>query len=209
MRLFGYARVSTSHQALDSQLRVLQEAGVKPHRIFTDQVSGRSLERPGLNTLQQKVENGDVILVRKLDRLGRDTADMIRLIQEFDQNGVAVRFLDDGITTEGTMGRMVVTILSAVAQAERERIMERTNEGRLEAKANGVRMGRKPSIDRDRVLKLHREGLGATAIARQLRIARSSCLQDPAVVSRQASHFITHLNQGRNFHFEELGALAP
>ena len=131
MRLFGYARVSTSRQALDSQVRVLQEAGVKPHRIFTDQVSGRSLERPGLNTLQLKVENGDVILVRKLDRLGRNTADMIRLIQEFDQNGVAVRFLDDGITTEGTMGRMVVTILSAVAQAERERILERTNEGRL------------------------------------------------------------------------------
>ena len=174
MRLFGYARVSTSRQALDSQVRVLQEAGVKLHRIFTDQVSGRSLERPGLNTLQQKVENGDVILVRKLDRLGRNTADMIRLIQEFDQNGVAVRFLDDGITTEGTMGRMVVTILSAVAQAERGRILERTNEGRLEAKASGVRMGRKRSIDRDRVLKLHRKGLGATEIARQMRIARST-----------------------------------
>ena len=174
MRLFGYARVSTSRQALDSQLRVLQEAGVKRHRIFTDQVSGRSLDRPGLNTLQLKVENGDVILVRKLDRLGRDTADMIRLIQEFDQNGVAVRFLDDGISTEGTMGRMVVTILSAVAQAERERIMERTNEGRLEAKANGVRMGRKPCIDRDHVLKLHRENLGATEISRQLQIARST-----------------------------------
>ena len=106
MRLFGYARVSTSHQALDNQIRALQVGrSVKPHRIFTDQVSGRSLDRPGLNTLQLKVENGDVILVRKLDRLGRDTADMIRLIQEFDQTGVAVRFLDDGITTEGTMGR--------------------------------------------------------------------------------------------------------
>ena len=99
---------------------------------------------------------------------------MIRLIQEFDQNGVAVRFLDDGITTEGTMGRMVVTILSAVAQAERERILERTNEGRLEAKANGVRMGRKRSIDRERVLELHQNGLGATQIAQQLRIARST-----------------------------------
>ena len=174
MRLFGYARVSTSRQALDNQIRALQAAGVKPHRIFTDQVSGRSLERPGLNTLQLKVENGDVIVVRKLDRLGRNTADMIRLIQEFDQNGVAVRFLDDGITTEGTMGRMVVTILSAVAQAERERILERTNEGRLEAKANGVRFGRKPSIDHDRVLELHHEGMGATEISRQLKIARSS-----------------------------------
>ena len=174
MRLFGYARVSTSRQALNSQVCVLQEAGVKPHRIFTDQVSGCSLERPGLNTLQLKVENGDVILVRKLDRLGRDTADMIRLIQEFDQNGVAVRFLDDGITTEGTMGRMVVTILSAVAQAERERILKRTNEGRLEAKANGVRFGRRPHIDSKRVIELYRDGLGATAIARRLGIARSS-----------------------------------
>ena len=174
MRLFGYARVSTSRQALDNQVRALQAEGVKSHRIFTDQVSGRSFERPGLNMLQLKVENGDVVLVRKLDRLGCDAADMIRLIQEFDQNGVAVRFLDDGITTEGTMGRMVVTILSAVAQAERERILERTNEGRLEAKANGVRMGRKPSIDRDCVLKLHRKGLGATEIARQMRIARST-----------------------------------
>ena len=174
MRLFGYARVSTSRQALDSQVCALQAAGVIPHRIFTDQVSGRTLERPGLNTLQLKVEKGDVVLVRKLDRLGRDTADMIRLIQEFDQAGVAIRFLDDGITTEGTMGRMVVTILSAVAQAERERILERTNEGRLEAKANGVRMGRKPSIDRDLVLKLHRKGLGATKIARQMKIGRST-----------------------------------
>ena len=83
-----------------------------------------------------------------------------------------------------------MTILSAVAQAERERILERTNEGRLEAKANGVRMGRKPSIDRDRVLKLHREGLGATAIARQLQIARSSVYK--ILQSRpKASHFIT------------------
>ena len=138
------------------------------------EIGGGGRCRPGLNTLQLKVENGDVILVQKLDRLGRNTVDMIRLIQEFDKYGVAVRFLDDGITTEGTMGRMVVTILSAVAQAERERIMERTNEGRLEAKANGVRMGCKPSIDRDRVLKLHRERLGVTAIARQLRIARST-----------------------------------
>ena len=79
---------------------------------------------------------------------------------------MAVRFLDDGITTEGTMGRMMVTILSAGAQAERGEILERTNDSRLEAKANGVRFGRKPHIDRDRVLKLHRKGLGATEIAR-------------------------------------------
>jgi len=70
-----------------------------------------------------KVEKGDVILVTKLDRLGRDTLDMIRLIKEFKELGVALRFIDDGISTEGTMGQMVVTILSAVAQAERHRIL--------------------------------------------------------------------------------------
>lgn len=70
-----------------------------------------------------KVEEGDVILVKKLDRLGRDTADMIQLIKEFDAQGVAVRFIDDGISTDGDMGQMVVTILSAVAQAERRRIL--------------------------------------------------------------------------------------
>jgi len=76
------------------------------------------LHRDGLQSLRVKVESGDVVLVKKLDRLGRDTADMIQLIKEFDAIGVAVRFLVDGISTEGTMGKMVVTILSAVAQSK-------------------------------------------------------------------------------------------
>lgn len=129
MRLFGYARVSTSQQSLDLQVRALKDAGVKANRIFTDKASGSSTDREGLDLLRMKVEEGDVILVKKLDRLGRDTADMIQLIKEFDAQGVAVRFIDDGISTDGDMGQMVVTILSVVAQAERRRILERTNEG--------------------------------------------------------------------------------
>lgn len=120
------------------------------------------------------MEEGDIILVKKLDRLGRDTADMIQLIKEFDAMGAAIRFLDDGISTEGTMGKMVVTILSAVAQAERQRILERTNEGRLEAKAKGVKFGRKPTVDKDKVRVLHSQGVGATEIANQLKIGRST-----------------------------------
>ena len=174
MRLFGYARVSTSQQCLDSQVRSLRADGVESHRIFSDKVSGRGLDRPGLCLLQIKAEKGDVILVKKLDRLGRDTADLIQLVKEFDENGVAIRFLDDGISTEGTMGKMVVTILSTVAQAERERILERINEGRLEARAKGVRFGRRPRIDGERVLELRRDGLGATKIAQQLEIGRST-----------------------------------
>ena len=139
---------STSQQSLDIQIDSLKESGVKKSRIFTDKVSGCHTQRNGLNLLRVKVEEGDVILVNKLYRLGRDTADMIQLIKEFDEMGVAIRFLDDGISTEGTMGKMVVTILSAVAQAERQRILERTNEGRIEAKAKGVKFGRKRIIDR-------------------------------------------------------------
>lgn len=174
MRLFGYARVSTSQQSLDIQIKALIDAGVAKHRLFSDKESGSHIYREGLQLLKVKVESGDIILVKKLDRLGRDTADMIQLIKEFDSMGVAVRFLDDGISTEGSMGKMVVTILSAVAEAERQRILERTNEGRQEALLNGVKFGRKRSVNRERVLELKASGLGGTAIARELQIARST-----------------------------------
>lgn len=182
MRLFGYARVSTSQQSLDIQVKALKAEGVKADRIFSDKVTGSHTNRDGLRLLRIKVEEGDVILVKKLDRLGRDTIDMIQLIKEFDDMGVAIRFLDDGISTEGTMGKMVVTILSAVAQAERQRILERTNEGRIEAKAKGVKLGRKQTVDRDKIQALREEGLGATDIARQMKIGRSTVykiLQSP------------------------------
>ena len=174
MRLFGYARVSTSQQSLDIQVKALKEAGVKESRIFTDIATGSNAEREGLTLLRHKVEENDVILVKKLDRLGRDTADMIQLIKEFDQLGVAIRFLDDGISTEGSMGRMVVTILSAVATAERQRILERTNEGRIEAKAKGIKFGRKRKIDRKKILDLYTNGMGSTALAKQEKIGRST-----------------------------------
>jgi DNA invertase Pin-like site-specific DNA recombinase len=174
MRLFGYARVSTSQQSLDIQIKSLKDEGVKISRIFTDKISGSHTVRSGVQLLRVKVEEGDVILVKKLDRLGRDTADMIQLIKEFDGIGVAIRFLDDGISTEGTMGKMVVTILAAVAQAERQRILERTNEGRVKAKAKGVKFGRKRTVDRDKVLNMTAQGIGPTEIAKQLGIGRST-----------------------------------
>jgi DNA invertase Pin-like site-specific DNA recombinase len=174
MRLFGYARVSTSQQSLDIQIGVLRDAGVKANRIFTDKASGISTDREGLDMLRMKVEEGDVILVKKLDRLGRDTADMIHLIKAFDTQGVAVRFIDDGISTDGPMGQMVITILSAVAQAERRRILERTNEGRQEARLNGVRFGRKRTVDRSKIIALIKNGYSATKISRELNIARST-----------------------------------
>jgi len=175
MRLFGYARVSTSQQSLEIQVNALKEAGVQANRIFTDVASGNHTSRDGLKLLRLKVEEGDLILIKKLDRLGRDTADMIQLIKEFDTLGVALRFLDDGISTEGVMGKMVVTILTAVvAQAERHRILERTNEGRLEAKAKGIKFGRKRTVDRDKIISLYRSGMSATEITKKEKIGRST-----------------------------------
>lgn len=187
MRLFGYARVSTSQQSLDLQIQSIRSAGVKSNRIFTDKATGSNVDRKGLNLLRVKVEEGDVILVKKLDRLGRDTSDMIHLIKEFDEIGVAVRFLAEGISTEGTMGKMVVTILSAAAQAEQQRILERTNEGRVEAKAKGVKFGRKRSVDRQKIKELHEKGIGASVIARQLTIGRSTVYKIIEEIANQPS----------------------
>ena len=173
-RLFGYGRVSTNQQCLDIQIAALEAEGVEAHRIFTDKSTGKNTDRAGLAELRVKIESGDIILIKKLDRLGRNTADMIGLINEFEAAGVKVRFLDDGISTEGAMGKMVITILSAVAQAERERIMERTNEGRQAAMSNGIKFGRKESIDRNQFAELIESGMGASAIAKEMNISRSA-----------------------------------
>lgn len=177
MRLFGYARVSTSKQSLDIQVNALKDAGVQENRIFSDVGTGSNDKREGLTHLRQKVEEGDVILVKKLDRLGRDTADMVSLIKEFDNTGVYIRFLDDGISTDGPMGILIVTILVAVAQAERMRILERTNEGRIDAKLRGIKFGPKVKINmakREKIVELYARGMAATHIAKLVGIARST-----------------------------------
>lgn len=174
MRLFGYARVSTAQQLLEPQFIALKSAGVEEHRIFSDKATGKNLQRDGLDLLRVKVELGDLILVTKLDRLGRNTLDMIELVSEFESLGVAIRFLDDGISTEGEMGKMVVTILAAVAQAERARILERTNEGRLLAKERGIKFGRPQSVDKRRVIFLSKEGYTVKEIMHEMKIGRST-----------------------------------
>lgn len=174
MRKFGYARVSTSQQSLDIQINALKAEGVEEHRIFTDKTSGKDTEREGLKLLRLKVEPGDIILVSQLDRLGRDTYDMIHLIKEFVSMHVTVRFLNDGISTDGPMGRMVITIFSAVAEAERHRILERTNEGRIEAKARGVKFGRKRFIDRAEIEQLLLAKRAPKDIVKETGIGRST-----------------------------------
>ena len=128
----------------------------------------------GIMTKIRFMQQSHVVLVTKLDRLGRDTADMINLINRFDKMHVGIRFLDDGISTEGSTVKMVITILSAVAEAERLRILERTNEGRIEAKSKGIKFGRKRKIDRDKLLKYKESGRRGTALAKEMGISRAA-----------------------------------
>ena len=178
---FGYARVSTSQQSLHLQLKALENEGVREERIFTDQKSGKDTNRAGLNELCETLESlhkakiEDVHLyITKMDRLGRNTLDMLDLIKRFDSCQVKVHFIDDGISTGSAQSELILTILSAVATSERARILERTNEGRQEAMAKGIQFGRKPSIDAQNILLLHNQGKGATAIAKDLGVSRSS-----------------------------------
>jgi len=174
MALLGYARVSTNQQNLDIQIKKLIAAGVEnsPDFLFTDKASGKNDDRGGLRLLQTKARKGDMILVCKLDRLGRNTRDMITILEELDNRGIAVRFLDDGISTEGAMGKMVVTILAAVAQAERARILERTNDGRKAAMEAGVKFGRTRTTNREAVLADLDTGVAKTKVAEKHGISR-------------------------------------
>lgn len=127
------------------------------------------------------VRESDEIFVCKLDRLGRNTRDMIDIIEKLNKANIHVTFIDDGISTKGTMARMTITILSAVAQAERERILERTNEGREAAIKRGVKMGRKPQISettkQEIVLMFRERGFTKADLARRWEISRTKLYQ--------------------------------
>lgn len=174
MALLGYARVSTSHQKLTHQISELKNAGVREDRIFTDMMTGATDEREGLHRLLARAEKDDVIICTKMDRLGRNTADMIRIVDGCYKKGIAIRFLENGLSTEGTIGKMVIQILAAVAEAERERILERTNDGRIAAMASGVKFGRKPHTGTLFALTMIRDGKPLKVVTEKTGISRAT-----------------------------------
>jgi DNA invertase Pin-like site-specific DNA recombinase len=174
MAALGYARVSTSQQKLDIQIAALKEKGVRKDRIYTDKASGKNTDRPGLEKLLNRAEEGDEIFCTKLDRLGRNTLDMITIVEDLHEKGASVTFIDDNLTTAGDMGYMLITILSAVAQAERARILERTNEGREAAMEKGIQFGRKPHKGSDKALKMIREGMASKEVMEATGISRAT-----------------------------------
>jgi DNA invertase Pin-like site-specific DNA recombinase len=174
MAKLGYARVSTNQQKLDIQIKALKAQGVRKDRIFSDKASGKNTDRPGLQRLLDRAEDGDEVLVTKLDRLGRNTLDMITIVEELHSKEASVTFIDDKLTTAGDMGYMLITILSAVAQAERARILERTNEGREAAMEQGIQFGRKPHKGSNKALKMIKKGMAAKEVIESAGISRAT-----------------------------------
>jgi DNA invertase Pin-like site-specific DNA recombinase len=141
MALIGYARVSTGDQTTDPQTDQLTAAGCE--RIFAETVSGSRRERPELDALLDYIRSGDVLVIAKLDRLGRSLHHLLDTIADLDAKGIGLRSLNEGIDTTTSTGRLLLHILGAIAQFERDLIIERTNVGLSAARARG-RVGGRP-----------------------------------------------------------------
>lgn len=175
--IVGYARTSTLDQTagLEAQQRDLKKAGCE--RVFVEQVSSVDLEaRDQLSEALVFIREGDTLVVTKLDRMARSVAHLLNIVSIIEERGASLRILDMAIDTSTPNGRLMLNILGSVAQFEREIMLERQREGIAKAKAAGKYKGRAPTAKAKtaEVMALHAEGVGATAIARELGIGRAS-----------------------------------
>lgn len=156
--MVGYARVSTAVQNLDRQMDLLRAHGVK--KIYTEKMTGTKRDRPELTRMLEHLDEGDTVVIESLSRLGRSTKDLIELVELFHKKGVQLVSLKESIDTSTSTGKLLFTIMSALAQFERDVIADRTREGLNAARARGHYGGR-PQIDSRRLhqaVKLYQAG---------------------------------------------------
>ena len=156
--LIGYARISTHEQNLDLQKDALEKAECE--RIFVEQMSGSSSNRPELNKTIDMLREGDTLVVWRLDRLGRSLKHLIELITELEERKVGFKSLTESIDTNTSGGKLIFHIFGALAEFERNLIRERTNAGLSAARARGRKGGRQPALDdkqREVAIKLYNE----------------------------------------------------
>ena len=175
MAVIGYARTSTLHQdaGLDAQLRQLEALGCD--KVFSEQVSSVA-DRARLTAALEYVREGDTLVVTKLDRLARSVAHLVEIVGALEHKGVALKILDLGMDTSTPTGRLMLTVIGAIAQFEREIMIERQREGIAAAKAEGKYKGRAPTARRkaDQIRTLAAEGIGKVEIARRLGVGERS-----------------------------------
>lgn len=176
--LIGYARTSTAEQAagLEAQRRDLGATGCT--KLFVEQVSSVA-RREHLEAAMEFVREGDTLVVTRLDRLARSTTDLLGIVGRLDSKGVALRILDFGggqVDTQSPSGKLLLTVFAAMAQFEREVMLQRQREGIAAAKAAGKYKGRKPTarLKAEEVRDLDHAGIGASEIAARLGIGRAS-----------------------------------
>jgi DNA invertase Pin-like site-specific DNA recombinase len=184
MAVIGYARTSTLRQdaGLGAQLRQLEALGC--NKVFSEQVSSVA-DRARLTAAIEYVREGDTFVVTKLDRLARSVAHLIEIVGALEGKGVALKILDLGMDTSTSTGRLMLTVIGAIAQFEREIMIERQREGIAAAKAEGKYRGRAPTARRktDEIQRLAAEGINKAEIARRLGIGERSVYRMLAVSS--------------------------
>jgi len=173
MAIYGYARVSTTDQDLTIQQEALEKAGCEI--IRAEKVSGTSIQgRDELNTLLEFLRDGDELVVTRVDRLARSVLDLQTIVRDIKLKGVHLRATEQPIDTSTPAGKCFLDMLGVFAEFETNLRRERQMEGIAKAKERGVYKGRKPSVDKSQIIELHKMGLGATAITKELNVSRAT-----------------------------------
>lgn len=184
-RTFAYLRVSTPGQTTDNQLQEIQAAGftLEPRRVVTETISGSvvTARRPGFTRLLDRLEAGDVLVVTKLDRLGRNAMDVGATVATLAELGVRVHCLAlGGVDLASSTGKLTMSVINAVAEFERDLLIERTQAGLRRAKAEGKALGRPCSLtaeQRRQVAERLQEGAAVSALARAFKTSRQTILR--------------------------------
>ena len=144
----GYVRCSTVEQNEERQLRMMAERGIDPAHIFTDKASGKNTDRPAFHKMMNYVREGDTVIVESISRIARNTRDLLGIVEQLTAKGVEFVSIKESIDTTTPQGKFMLTVFGALAELERENILERQREGIAIAKEQGKYKGRKP-IDAD------------------------------------------------------------
>lgn len=184
-RTFAYCRVSTADQTADNQLQEITSSGfrVEPKRVTMETISGSvaALQRPGFAKLLERMEGGDVLVVTKLDRLGRNAMDVRSTVDLLAQQGVRVHCLAlGGMDLASSTGKMTMGVIAAVAEFERDLLIERTQAGLARARAEGKAIGRPSSLSRAEVEEVRvrlDQGEPVAVVARAFKTSRQTIMR--------------------------------